>query len=142
MSFSTLAGADSLFLIKYIITSKVTYVKGAKTMSVGSQVTDAMRKLSEGRFEDGAISASVALSATSRLEYPTVNDKAVCRKFLDQNLSIISKIGWVAGAVDAVRDGDNPLLSGTVLQCYSRLRGSAAHGDGGRQRGYRRSPGG
>ena len=68
-------------------------------MTIGSQVSDAMRKLSEGRFEDGVVSASVALSATSRLEYPTVGDKAACRKFLDQNLSIISKIGWVAFGV-------------------------------------------
>ena len=65
-------------------------------MSVGSQVSDAMRKLSEHRFEDAVVSASVALSATSRREYPADQDKVACRKFLDQNLSIISKIGWVA----------------------------------------------
>ncbi len=68
-------------------------------MSVGSQVSDAMRKLSEGRFEDAAIAASVALSATSRREYPTGGDKKACRNFLNQNLSIISKIGWVAFGV-------------------------------------------
>lgn len=65
-------------------------------MSVGSQVTDAMKKLSEGRFEDAVVAATVALSATARLEYPTVGDKAACRKFLEQNLPIISKIGWVS----------------------------------------------
>ncbi len=65
-------------------------------MSVGSQVTDAMKKLSEEHFEDAIISASVALSATARLEYLTDGDKAACRKFLEHNLPIISKIGWVS----------------------------------------------
>ncbi len=64
-------------------------------MSVGSQVADAMRRLTEGCFEDAVIAASVALSATARLEYPTDGDKAACRKFLEQNLPIISKISWV-----------------------------------------------
>src|SRR5262245_295060 len=68
-------------------------------MSVGSQVADAMRKLSEDRFEDAVVSASVALSATARLEYPAWGDKAACRKFLEQNLPIISKIGWAAFGV-------------------------------------------
>lgn len=68
-------------------------------MSVGSQVADAMTKLSEGRCEDAVVAASVALSATARLEYPTDGDKAACRKFLEQNLPIISKIGWVSFGV-------------------------------------------
>jgi len=68
-------------------------------MSVGSQVADAMKKLSEGRFEDAIVAASIALSATARLEYPTDGDKAACRKFLEQNLPIISKIGWVSFGV-------------------------------------------
>jgi len=68
-------------------------------MSVGSQVADAMRKLSEGRFEDAVVTASVALSATARLEYQKDGDKAACRKFLEQNLPIISKIGWVSFGV-------------------------------------------
>ncbi len=68
-------------------------------MSVGSQVADAMRKLSENRFEDAVVAASVALSATARLEYPTDGDKAACRKFLAQSLPIISKIGWVSFGV-------------------------------------------
>ncbi|MDB4303907.1 hypothetical protein N9934_03885 [Desulfosarcina sp.] len=68
-------------------------------MSVGSQVSDAMRKLSEDRFEDAVVAASVALSARARLEHPTGGDKAACRKFLEQNLPIISKIGWVAFGV-------------------------------------------
>lgn len=68
-------------------------------MSVGSQVADAVRKLSEDRFEDAVVAASIALSATARLEYPTDGDKAACRKFLEQNLPIISKIGWVSFGV-------------------------------------------
>lgn len=68
-------------------------------MSVGSQVADAMRKLSENRFEDAVVAASIALSGTARLEYPTDGDKAACRKFLEQNLPIISKIGWVSFGV-------------------------------------------
>ena len=68
-------------------------------MSVGSQVADAMRKLSDDRFEDAVIAASVALSATARLEYPKDGDKAACHKFLEQNLPIISKIGWVSFGV-------------------------------------------
>lgn len=65
-------------------------------MSIGSQVADAMRKLSEDRFEDAVVAASVALSATARLEYPTGGDRAACHKFLEQNLLIISKIGWAS----------------------------------------------
>ena len=68
-------------------------------MSVGNQVTDAMRKLAEGRFEDAIITASVALSATARLEYPADRDKAACRKFLNDKLPIICKIGWVSFGV-------------------------------------------
>jgi hypothetical protein len=68
-------------------------------MSVGSQVSNAMRKLAESRFEDAVVAASVALSATARLEYPTDRDKAACRKFLEHNLPIICKIGWVAFGV-------------------------------------------
>ena len=68
-------------------------------MSVGSQVVDAMKKLAEHRFEDAVVTASVALSATARLEYPADGDKAACRKFLEHNLPIISKIGWVAFGV-------------------------------------------
>ena len=68
-------------------------------MSVGTQVADAMKKLAEHRFEDAVVAASVALSATARLEYPTDGDKAACRKFLEHNLRIISKIGWVAFGV-------------------------------------------
>lgn len=44
-------------------------------MSVGSQVADAMRKLSEGRFEDAVVTASVALSATARLEFQKMGTK-------------------------------------------------------------------
>ena len=65
-------------------------------MSVASQISDAMKKLSEGRFEDAIVSASVALSATARLEYPNDKDKAACRKFLEDNLPTICKIGWIA----------------------------------------------
>jgi hypothetical protein len=68
-------------------------------MSVGTQLADAIRKLSEDRFEDAIVSASVALSATARLEYPACGDKEACRNFLQQNLPIISKIGWVAFGV-------------------------------------------
>ena len=68
-------------------------------MSVGSQVDDAMRKLSDDRFEDAVVAASVALSATARLEYPKDGDKSACRKFLEQNLPIINKIGWVSFGV-------------------------------------------
>lgn len=68
-------------------------------MSVGSQVADAIRKLSEHRFDDAVVAASVALSATARLEYPAEGDRAACRKFLQQNLPIISKIGWIAFGV-------------------------------------------
>lgn len=66
---------------------------------MGSQVAEAIRKLSEGRFEDAIVAASVALSATARLEYPKDRDPVACRKFLEQNLPIISKIGWVAFGV-------------------------------------------
>ncbi|MBI3015683.1 MAG: hypothetical protein HYY65_11645 [Candidatus Tectomicrobia bacterium] len=62
-------------------------------------MADAMRKLSEDRFEDAVVAASVALSATARLEYPTEGDKSACRKFLEQSLPIISKIGWVSFGV-------------------------------------------
>lgn len=65
-------------------------------MSIGNQVGDAMRKLLDDRFEEAIVAASVALSATARLEYPTDGDKAACRKFLERNLRIISKIGWVS----------------------------------------------
>jgi hypothetical protein len=68
-------------------------------VSVGSQVTDAMKKLAERRFEDAVVAASVALSATARLEYPTGGDKSACRQFLEHNLPIICKIGWVAFGV-------------------------------------------
>jgi hypothetical protein len=73
--------------------------EGSSTVSVGNQVADAMSKLSQGRFEDAVVSASVALSATARLEYPTLGDKGACHRFLDQSLPIISKIGWVAFGV-------------------------------------------
>jgi hypothetical protein len=68
-------------------------------MSVGTQVAEAMRKLSAGRFEDAVVAASIALSATARLENPRVRDKAACRKFLEKYLPIISKIGWVSFGV-------------------------------------------
>ena len=68
-------------------------------MSIGSQVTIAIIKFSEDRFEDAIAAASVALSATARREYPTDRDKVACRKFLEQNLPIISKIGWVSFGV-------------------------------------------
>ncbi len=68
-------------------------------MSVGSQVSDAMSKYSDGRFEDAVVSTSVALSATARLEYPQDSDRAACHKFLEQNLPIINKIGWVSFGV-------------------------------------------
>jgi hypothetical protein len=58
-----------------------------------------MKKLAERRFEDAVVAASVALSATARLEYPTGGDKAACRQFLEHNLPIICKIGWVAFGV-------------------------------------------
>src|SRR5258706_9267463 len=67
-------------------------------MTIGSQVTEAIKKLSEGHFEDAVIATSVALSATARREYPRpkYGDRTACRNFLNQNLAIISKIGWVA----------------------------------------------
>lgn len=68
-------------------------------MSVGSQVADAMRKLSAGCFEDAIVSASVALSATARLEYPRAGDKAACHSFLEHSLPIICKVGWVSFGV-------------------------------------------
>jgi hypothetical protein len=68
-------------------------------MSVGSQVADAIRKLSEGQLEDAVVAVSVALSATARREQPNEGDKLACHKFLEKNLPIISKIGWVAFGV-------------------------------------------
>ena len=68
-------------------------------MSIGSQVNEAMRKFSEDCFEDAVVATSIALSATARLEYPTDGDRAACRKFLEKNLPIISKIGWVSFGV-------------------------------------------
>ncbi len=65
-------------------------------MSVGSQVTTAMKKLSEKHYEDAIISTSVALSATARLEQPAGGDKAACRTFLESYLPIINKVGWVS----------------------------------------------
>lgn len=65
-------------------------------MSIGSQVSECMEKLTQGRFEDAIIPISVAMSATARLEHPTAGDGDACRKFLDANLPIICKIGWVA----------------------------------------------
>ncbi|MCH7702776.1 MAG: hypothetical protein IID37_13920 [Planctomycetes bacterium] len=58
-----------------------------------------MRNLSAGRFEDAVVSSSVALAATARRENPTGGDKSACRKFLDENLPIISKIAWAAFGV-------------------------------------------
>ena len=69
------------------------------SVSVGSQVGDAIRKLAQGRFEDAVVHMGVALSATARLEYPEDGNKRACRKFLERNLSIISKIGWVSFGV-------------------------------------------
>jgi len=65
-------------------------------MSIGSQVGDAIRKFSKDHFEDAIVSASIALSATARLEYSKDGDKTACRNFLEQNLLIISKIGWIS----------------------------------------------
>lgn len=68
-------------------------------MGIANQVADAIRKLSEDRFEEAVVAASVALSATARLEYPQEKDKAACRKFLEQNLTVISKIAWISFGV-------------------------------------------
>lgn len=68
-------------------------------MSIANQVADAIKKLSGNSFEDAVVAASIALSATARLEYPTDGDKAACRKFLEQSLPIISKIAWVSFGV-------------------------------------------
>jgi hypothetical protein len=58
-------------------------------MSIGSQVNECVEKLMKQRYEDAIISASVAMSATVRLECPTGGDKDACRRFLDANLNII-----------------------------------------------------
>jgi len=65
-------------------------------VGVGNQVMDSMKKLAEHRFGHAVVAASGALSATARLEYPTGGDKVACRQFLEDNLPIICKIGWVA----------------------------------------------
>jgi hypothetical protein len=64
-------------------------------MSIANQVSDAKQKLVADRFEDAVVASSVALSATARLEYPKNGDKEACRKFLEGNLPIISKIAWI-----------------------------------------------
>lgn len=68
-------------------------------MSIGTQVSDSMRKLVARRFEDAVVPASVAMSATARLEYPNDADTSACRKFVQANLPIICKVGWVAFGV-------------------------------------------
>lgn len=68
-------------------------------MSIANQVSDAMQKLLEDRFEDAVVASSVALSATARLEYPGDGDKQACRKFLEGNLPIVSKVAWVSFGV-------------------------------------------
>lgn len=68
-------------------------------MSIESQVSDTFKKLSENRFEDAIVAVSVALSATARLEYPNARDKKAHHNFLNHNLPIISKIGWIAFGV-------------------------------------------
>ena len=68
-------------------------------MSIATQLLDAMKKFDVDEFEDAFVGISVALSATARLEYPSSSDKAACRKFLESNLDIISKIAWVAFGV-------------------------------------------
>ena len=50
-----------------------------------------MKRLTEGRFEDAVIAASVALSATARREYPAAGDKAACRAFLEESLPILQR---------------------------------------------------
>ena len=68
-------------------------------MSVGSQVTNALRRMQRREFEDAVIATSVALSATARLEYPEDGDKEACHRFLNRNLPIICKVGWKAFGV-------------------------------------------
>ena len=63
-------------------------------MSVSSQVADAIKKLLDDHFEDAIIASSIALSATARLENPTLGDKDACHEFLESYLPIISKIAW------------------------------------------------
>src|SRR4029453_14576291 len=58
---------------------------------------DSMKKIAEDRFEDAVITASVALTATARVEYPAGSEKTACRRFLESNLPIICRIGWPAG---------------------------------------------
>lgn len=65
-------------------------------MSIGSQVFLAIKLLSEDKMEDAIVAASVCLSATARLEHPTMGDKAAWRAFLNDYLPIINKVGWVA----------------------------------------------
>jgi len=68
-------------------------------MSIATQLSNAMKKLITDEFEDAAVGVSLALSATARLEKPNLGDKAACRKFLDSNLDVISRIAWVAFGV-------------------------------------------
>lgn len=105
-------------------------------MSVGSQVSDAMRKLSEKHFEDAIVAASVALSATARLEQPVGGDKAACRAFLENYLPIISKIGWVSFGVSQPMnfryrslDSRNPGIAVRTMpeMLYDILRCTAVH---------------
>ena len=66
------------------------------TLTVGSQVTEALKKLEEKRFENAIVPASVALCATAKREFPNECDPSkACHNFLDQSLPIISKIAWV-----------------------------------------------
>ena len=68
-------------------------------MSIESQVSDTVKKLSENRFEDAVVAVSIALSATARQEYPTDIDTKAQHTFLNHNLPIISKIGWISFGV-------------------------------------------
>ena len=73
-------------------------------MSIGSQVSLAMRLLVERRFEDAAIAASVAFAATARREHPSLTDKDAFHRFIDESLAVISSIAWVSfGIAQPVR---------------------------------------
>ncbi len=105
-------------------------------MSIGSQVTEAIKRIAETHFEDAAVATSVAVSATARREYPVARDGVAYRAFIAESLPIICKVGWIAfGVSQPIKfryrrlDGRNPRTAVLTMpeMLYDVVRCTAVH---------------
>lgn len=63
-------------------------------MSIGNRINEALEKLQKRDYENSLIQICIALDATAKKEYPGLGSAKRCKKFIEDNMSFITRVAF------------------------------------------------